>query len=65
MEPDSQPATSTNVRNIALAGLGVLAIISLVTALVVANADFHSGNRTLVSGVFADSWVGGAGLQSL
>jgi hypothetical protein len=48
MEPDSQPATSTNVRNIALAGLGVLATISLVTALVVANTSSakHRAERT-------------------
>jgi hypothetical protein len=48
MEPDSQPATSTNVRNIALAGLGVLATISLVTALVMANTSSgkHRAERT-------------------
>jgi hypothetical protein len=48
MEPDSQPPTSTNVRNIALAGLGVLATISLVTALVVANTSSgkHRSSRS-------------------
>ena len=48
MEPDSQPATNNNVRNIALAGLGVLATISLVTALVVANMSSgkHRAERT-------------------
>jgi hypothetical protein len=53
MEPDSQPATSTSVRNIALAGLGVLATISLVTALVVANTSSsgkHRAERTANSG---------------
>jgi hypothetical protein len=48
MEPDSQPSTSTSVRNIALAGLGVLATISLVTAIVVANTSSgkHRAERT-------------------
>jgi hypothetical protein len=48
MEPDSQPSTSTSVRNIALAGLGVLATISLVTALIVANTSSgkHRTHRT-------------------
>ncbi len=44
MEPDSQPANN-NVRNIALAGLGVLATISLVTALVVANMSSSGKHR--------------------
>jgi hypothetical protein len=46
MEPDSQPATNNNVRNIALAGLGVLATISLVTALVVASMSSSGKHRT-------------------
>jgi len=45
MEPDNQPSTSTSVRNIALAGLGVLATISLVTAIVVANTSSSGKHR--------------------
>jgi hypothetical protein len=52
MEPDSRPTTNTNVRNIALAALGVLATISLVTALVVANTSSakHRAERTANTG---------------
>jgi hypothetical protein len=45
MEPDNQPSASTSVRNIALAGLGVLATISLVTAIVVANTSSSAKHR--------------------